>query len=572
MIGTIRTHQKWLWIVIIVATIISFVYMFSPARQYGGRGSSFSGGSGPDYGSVNGEPVTPEQYAAAQREGFLFYRFHYGQWPTTDDQKKIVDRWTEQRLMLDAELQKYNIRITPEAAARYTKQMMGLRPDQAIPLDKFEDFIVNELGRKAGLSLDDFNRFVEHQAGQDYLVALFGMSGKLITAQEAEFFYRREIAPMVTERVNFLATNYYAKTVPTTQELGDFYDKHQADYRLPDRVQVNYIVFPASNYLAQAQKLLGTNIDDRADQVYHQEGPDAFKDEAGKVLTQEDAEAGIKNEIRLYTALTEARKDANAFLNDLSANHDDDHPFSTDDLFKLAKTRGLTVKTSEPFDEKTGTTNLDVPAKSLRVLFSLRENDPDDKEHSLLYAPSPLLGDTNAVYVVGLQKRFPSQIQALAEVKEAAIRDYRADKSMELARAAGEKFAVTAQSDFGQGQSFDSACADDNLTPETLPPFSLATPSIPAITNKAEFNQLQGAAFNLMTGQSSNFMPTEDGGYVVYVKQRQSVDEAKMKEELPAYLAKMRDQRQIAAFEEWFGREMQLQVVPPATERNEPAS
>jgi hypothetical protein len=270
--------------------------------------------------------------------------------------------------------------------------------------------------------------------------------------------------------------------------------------------------------------------------------------------------------------LTEARKDANAFLNDLAANHDDDHPFTTNDLFELAKTRGLTVKATEPFDEKNGCKEFDVPAKSLQVLFSLRESDPDDKERSLLYAPSPVLGDTNAVYVAGLQQRYPSQLQSLAEVHDAVVRDYRSAKSMELARTAGEKFAAAAQAGLAQGESFDSVCAGENVDPQTLPAFTLNTPSIPAITNRTEFTQLQGAAFNLLTGQSSKFMPTDDGGYVVCVKQRLAVDEDKMREDLPAYLAKMREQRQVAAFEQWFGREMQLHVVPPASEQREPAS
>ncbi len=567
MIGTIRRHQKWLWILIIAATIISFTTYLSPSRQYAGRSQ---GAPAADFGTVNGEPVSAEQYALAEREGLLFFRLRYGEWPASAEQKKAADRWAEQRLLLDAELKQYNINVTPEAAARYTKQIMGLRPDQAMPLDKFQEFVVNELGRKGGLTLDDFNRFVVHQAGQEYLVALFGMSGKLITSQEAEFFYRRENAPMVAERVSFLATNYYAMTAPTQKDLEDFYDKHQADYRVPDRIQVNYISFAASNYVTQAEKILGTNIDDRADQVYHQEGPAAFKDEAGKELTPEEAEAKIKKEIRQYAALTEARKVANAFLNELSANHDDDHPFTTGDLEQLAKTKGLIVKTTEPFDEKVGSKEIMVSPKSLHVLFSLRDNDPDDKERSLLYAPSPLVGDTNAIYVVGLQKQFPSQLQTLAEVHDAVVRDYRENKSIELAKTAGEKFATAVQTGLAQGSSFDSVCADENLQPQTLPAFTLNTPSSPAITNKTEFTQFQETAFNLLTGQASKFTPTDDGGYVVYVKQRLAVDEAKMKEELPAYLAKMREQRQVAAFEQWFGREMQLHLVPPASERNQP--
>jgi len=43
-----------------------------------------------------------------------------------------------------------------------------------------------------------------------------------------------------------------------------------------------------------------------------------------------------------------------------------------------------------------------------------------------------------------------------------------------------------------------------------------------------------------------------------------------MQRELPAYLARMREQRQMAAFNEWFQRQIQLRLVPPASERANP--
>jgi hypothetical protein len=376
---------------------------------------------------------------------------------------------------------------------------------------------------------------------------------------------------MATEWVTFPATNFYALTAPTDAELVDFYTERQADYRLPDRVQVNYIQFDSSNYLGQADKLLGTNLDDRADQVYHQQGPDTYRDDDGKPLTAEAAVTRIKKQIRQLAAFTEARKEANAFLTALSEGHDDLHPYSPGDLAALAKTKDLTVKTTAPFDEKTGSKEMDVAPIKLHVLFSLREEDPDDKERSLLYAPSPLLGESN-VYVVGLQKRFPSEIQALSVVYDKVTADYRRDKSLKLAKAAGEKFAAALQAGMAQpDKTFDSICAAENIQPQALPPFALTSTNLPPqISSKTLFTQLQEITFSLPTDECSKFVPTPDGGFVVYVRQRLPVDEAKMQRELPAYLARMREQRQMAAFNEWFQRQIQLRLVPPASERANP--
>jgi hypothetical protein len=571
MIGTIRRHQQWLWVVIIAATIISFTTYLSPTNRNKLGGALLH--SEGDYGSINGEPVTRDQFFSAEREGRLFFRLRSGEWPDNEEQKKQVDAYALQSLLLDAEMDEYKINVTTEAAARFTKQLLGIPPDQAMPQEKFQEFIVNELGRKGGLTLDDFDRFARHQCGQEYLSEIVGMPGKLITPKEAEFFYRRENEPMATEWVNFTATNFYGFTAPTDAELTDFFSKHQADYRLPDRIQVNYVEFDSSNYFAQADKLLGTNLDDRAEQYYHQQGPDAFRDEAGVALAPDAAIARIKKQLRQFAALTEARKDANALLATLSEGHDDQHPFSPDDLAALAKTKSMTVKTTAPFDEKTGSKDLDAAPNKLHVLFSLRENDPDDKARSLLYAPSPLLGESG-VYVVGLQQRLPSQVQALSVVYDKAVADYRRDKARELARAAGEKFDAALQAGMvQQDKTFDAVCSSENLKPVPLPEFSLTSTNVPPpFSNKALFERVQETAFALPNDQCSKFVPTDDGGFVLYVKERLPLDEAKMQAELPAYLARMREQRQVAAFQAWMQRQMQLHLVPPANLRGKPVS
>jgi hypothetical protein len=512
--------------------------------------------------AVNGEPITVDQLRAAEREARLFYFLRAHVWPDSTEQTKQVRNMAEQSLVVQSLLKDYHITATTDAAARFTKQIFGVPPDQSMPLDKFNDWVQNELMRRGGLTLDDFDRFARHQASQDYLMSLFGMSGKLITPKEAEFFYRRENEPMVTEIVSFPTSNFYAATVPSDAELQDYFTKHEAEYRLPDRVQINFVVFDPSNYMAKADTLLGTNVSDKAAELYHQQGPDAFKDESGKNLSETEAVAKLQKQMRQYAAYQEARKAANEFLSTLALGHDDTHPFSTSDLAKLAKTRSLTVKTTEPFDEKDGCKDLVLPAKAMHVLFSLRDDAPDDPEKAMLYPSSPLPGETN-VYVAGLQKRFPSQLQPLASVRDQVLKDYRDSKALALAKDAGDKFSGAAQVGLQQGKSFDAVCAAQNLKPVALSPFALVATNPPPELDRLSFQHLQEAVFSLPTEASSRFIPTTDGGMVAYMKARLAVDPDRMKQELPYYLARMREQRQVAAFQEWLSRQIQLRLIPP---------
>ncbi len=560
--------------VIIAAMSISLVTYFNPSsrNRLGSGGGGGSGDYSADFGSINGVAVTRDQFFAAEREGRLFFFLRSGQWPDSEDQKKQVEGYAEQCLLLDAEMKEFKINVTLDAAARFTKEIMGVPQDQAMPQDKLNEFVINQLGKRGGLTFDDFYRFIRHQCGQEYLSAIVGMSGKLITSKEAEFFYRRENEPMVAQWVNFPATNYYAQTAPTDAELSDYFTKHQADYRLPDRIQVNYIQFEGSNYFAQADKVLGTNLEDRADQYYHQQGAEAFHDADGKTLAADEAMARIKNQMRMGQALIEAKKEANSVLADLLEGHDDEHPYSAGDLAAVAKTRNLTVKTTAPFDEKTGSKELEVPANLRRSLFAMREDDPDDKSRSMLYASTAFVGESS-VYVVGLQKRMPSQLQALSVIYDKVVADYRRDKAVELAHAAGDKFASAVQAGMAQPQdkTFEAVCSAENVKSVELPPFALtSTNPPPQIPDRSRFEQLQEVAFRLPADEASPFVPTAEGGFVVYVRERLPVDSAKMQREMPDFLARMREQRQIAAFQQWLERELQLRLVPAASLRSNP--
>jgi hypothetical protein len=539
--------------------------MFSPNSRNSGGGGQDTAPSGANLGAVFGEAITPEQLTGAMREARIVLRRNSGQWPEMNDEnRKQLTQIADQQLLLDAELQQFHITVTPDAAARYTKIFLGVKPTDSVPPERIMDAVAR-LVHEGNISLDDFDNFIRHQAGQDYLISLLGMNGDLITPQEAAVFYRRENAPVQTEFVSFPASNFLSSVHPTAQDLEDYYTKRQADYRLPDRIQVHYVAFDLSNYTAKAEKELGTNLNDHIDEEYYQAGADSFKDASGKQLSAEAAKAKIRKQNIDYTALNDAVKDANSLLNDLSQGHDDDHPYTTNDIVTLANARHLTVKTTEPFDEKTGPEDLAIFPKSLPILFSLRADDPDDKEHSMIYAPSPILGE-NGVYIACLANRIPSEVQPLSAVKKQVEADYKEDQALELAKAAGDRFQKALQEGLSQGKTFTTMCAAQFIRSQKLTPFSLTTESIPEITDKAEFEQLQDVVGKMHPGQVSPFIPIADGGFFVYYKGDLPVDESAMQRNFPAFLARMRQRLQIAAFSAWFNHQYQLHFSPPPGE------
>ncbi len=565
MIGTIRRHQQWLWVIIILAIIVSFVVYFSPTKT-----GVFDRGDSYNFGSIKDRPITREQFRNAQNEIEIFYFMRFGKWLTREDSLQTgfnLERETYNRILLVEKLKELNVQPTTEATAKWIGEIFRGGNDQAaFPMERYQGFVKTELTPR-NLTADDFSRFARHQVGQQHLISVYGLGGKMITPQEAESFYRRMNETLSTEAVFFSASNYLSSVSITPAALGQFYTNNMAEYRLPDRVQVNYVKWQLTNYLADADKELGkvTNLSQRLEEVYFKNGAtNTYKDEAGKPLTIEAAKAKIKEDERRALAAMLARKQASEFLAELFQGHDEKNPFKTDDLEKLAKAKGLQMKTTPAFDQMTGAKILNVSPGFVQTAFRLRNDDPEDKAKELLYPSSPVFSE-DSVYVIGFNQRFPSENQPFEKVRDRVTADYRAEEALKLARQNGDAFARSITNSAAAGKSFAQLASDAKVNLVTVPAFSLSTRSLPELGDGRSLETLQNVASSLAPGKVSSFIPTTEGGLVMHLKAKLPVDEAKLKTELPEFLARQREQRMSAAYSEWFQKlPEEMKLVTPA--------
>jgi hypothetical protein len=192
--------------------------------------------------------------------------------------------------------------------------------------------------------------------------------------------------------------------------------------------------------------------------------------------------------------------------------------------------------------------------------------------------------------VVGLKDRLPSKPQTFDQVKSEVETQYKREHAFFMARDAGQAFYAKAIGQVSQGKSFDAVAAANGAKTVTLPSFSLATAQPTNILATADYKQLEKSnptvaelfqqrqefqslvenVFSLQPGKMSGYIPTFEGGYVLYLKARQPVDQAKMQKEMPQFLARMREQRQNAAFGEWFQKQVQeMRLVIPQSQQQQ---
>jgi len=543
MIGTIRKHKAWLWAIIITAIIFSFVIYFNPTSKYSGR----DGGTA-RLGSISGRPISQNEFGAAYREMNLWYFFRSGgNWPESAAKQSgfDVERETYFRLLMLHKLDELHISVDDASVAEAARErLLSMNRGKPLPLAEFEKQIL--LPRQ--LTVEDLQRFLRHELGIQQMVALVGANGNLFTPQEARMLYIRENEEVSAQAVFFNASNHLAGVAITPEAIGQFYTNQMSNYRLPDRVQVSYVEFLATNYWAEAAQEMAkmTNLEQNLDMEILQQGTNYY----GGAHTTAESRQKMRDTYQNRLALGKARKAANDFATKVF----DLEPRNPENLAKLAQPQGLAVEVTAPFDSDFGPKEFPVPIIAFtRKAFGLTADDPFG---------GPIVGDT-AVYVMAMNKQLPSEIPSLESIHAQVVADYTRIQATYTAQLAAAKFYDTVTNAMAGGKSFNTVCIDTRVNPVLLPSFSLSTRELPEAYAYVDLNQLKRAAFSVPPGKA-NSVPITEGGLVVFVNSRLPVDEAKMNADMPRFYAAIRQSRQNQAFGFWFSREVDraLRDVP----------
>jgi parvulin-like peptidyl-prolyl isomerase len=548
MFGTIRRHQNWLWIVIIAIIVISFVVFFSPEVNLGGGGRVRSTG---EHGSINGQPVADKDFYPAYHEARVNHFFRTGQWPGNEESAQdTLKRDALSRVFLVGKLKELDIKVSDEAVARLTRDR--LPRELADNLGRF----VKEYLEPNGSDMEILERYLRHETGIQQLVQVASSSAKLLQPREAEMLFRKENERLNVDVALFWASNYLDRVAVTNDTVNQYYTNNMARYRVPERLQIAYVPFHATNYFSHADKVLGdqTNLNKLIENEYFQKGPDTFKDDQGNKLSEEDAKAKIKDDVRHAFAITEALRKANEFGTILY----NEGVVKSEAFEKLAADKGFELKVTEPFDRIKGLEDGDFPSTFRQKAFSLTDPQP------VLFSP---IRGSNTVYVIGLKKRVPSEMQPFDQVKDKVLHDYKYEKAREMARQEGQSFQTNATNGVTMGKSFADLAAAAKVSLIAVPEFTPATSTMTNLDERINFRTVHNNAADLKKGQVSNFVPLMDGGLVIYMRDRQPVSEAKVKEDLPDFLSRLRLYRQNEAFNQWFRKEAeQARVTLPQKE------
>jgi hypothetical protein len=542
MFANIRRHQKWLWYVISAAVIISFTAYLSPnSRQNGGGGLHQQ-----NVGTINGRPVSQGEYLDAQKEAHLKYLFMAGSWYGNDEFSRqnsdFIENQTKQRLLLKEKARELGIQVTAANVAEWIQDNFGR--GKTFTENEYNQVLKNLGGH--GVTEADLNRFARTEVATEHLLRVAGTPGRLVTPQEAEEKYRRENQQISAEAVFFFSSNYLAQVNLDQTNIATHYTRQSQNFREPDKIQVAYVEFPATNYLAEAEKALSavTNLNQQLEEVYRARGTNFYTDTNGLPMTAEAAKAKIRDDEKQNLALREARKAATAFAETLLSLP----TRQATNLYEVARTNKLAVKVTEPFGQFEQVKGLEVPEKFNQAAFGLSAEQP--------FIEEPIVGQ-DAVYIVALDKKIASRVPPLAEIQEKVTEDYKRMQSRELATRAGQEFYTKLNAGLTTGKSFNAVAAESGQSVTAIAPFSIVTRSIPGLDPRVDVSAVKNMAFSLKEGETSSFVPTREGGFVLHVNKFIPASDADVKAALPGYLASLQKAGASEAFQAWFSKEFQ---------------
>jgi hypothetical protein len=531
MIGTIRKHSNFLWVIVIIFTVVSFVIFFTP--EVGNLS-----GQKINYGTAYGIELTREERVAAELETRLYVFNQIRQWPDSSMTAQ-VNAMAMRRCVLLKRAELEGINVPDEAVARYLKRMFSDRETQKFSLANYNEFTTKLLPQN-GINESQFEDYIRHEIALGQLNQMAGQSAGLISTRAAKSLFERENETVEAMAVFLQRSNQLTQVKIETNAITSYFTNNIGTYRIPERTVVDYVYFSFTNYFKQAETNLTTqtNLAVAIDGIYAQRGTNDFKDDDGKVLGAEDAKKKIRErmieEESTQVGRTKMKEFANAVFRIV--------PVSAANLHNIAKEMGYEVKSTAPFTELDGPADLDVPNNFASAAFNLSVEEP---------LASPLQW-VDGVYIIAFNQRLPPKNPELTNVWNDVVRDYRRDQSSEMNLAAGLKLAKSIKQNLASGLTFEAACHTNGTQAIKLPPFTRFTRSIAQVEDFAiPTSEFANQAFDLEEGYSSEFVETGNGGFIAFTHKRTPVSNALATDGIADFVLGLREERQRQVLGEW---------------------
>ena len=573
---TIRNKQKWLFGLIAIPVVIGFVILFTPDAEdliFGGRNQSETGVYGQLKGNRGWETVTRGQWIEARNIVLGPLILNYGgRLPNLNDE--LIDNQVPNVLARQALMAKYGIQPSKKDSEDWVIKLIDQSLKSA-PLGQTptRQELLGELSSNFNGD-DQLLAYASYTIGVGQLQELAAISGSLVSAQEAEVEFRNQNEQFEAEALFLSHTNYLPLVQASDEQIKTHYTNTLANNRIPERRQVSYVTFPATNYLDEAEKKFDELKPEQRDALlktywsgitnlagYKTNGiPNLAKDivtlrtNEYKEMKVEEAVASIRADIlstpdglKSGLAVIEAYKAGLDFQKSLEETYKAQPALDT--LEKMALLQNLTATTSPPLAIQDRVV-FGLPQVSSAQVFAL------SKTNAFIFGDSPFSGISSDFYIASLKKVIPVRYRTFLEAKATVTADFKKAESIKLMNGAGEKIHQSIKA----GKALAEVGKENNLAVTKLGPFDPVGGAIPGLANKANAEDVRTQALGLDVGAISELitsstdssdLASEEAAFVVKLTGKNAVSKDKFDAEFAGYLKSARSAAGSQSYTAW---------------------
>ena len=573
---TIRNKQKWLFGLIAIPVVIGFVILFTPDAEdliFGRRNQSETGVYGQLKGNRGWETVTRGQWIEARNIVLGPLILNYGgRLPNLNDE--LIDNQVPNVLARQALMAKYGIQPSKKDSEDWVIKLIDQSLKSA-PLGQTptRQELLGELSSNFNGD-DQLLAYASYTIGVGQLQELAAISGSLVSAQEAEVEFRNQNEQFEAEALFLSHTNYLPLVQASDEQIKTHYTNTLANNRIPERRQVSYVTFPATNYLDEAEKKFDELKPEQRDALlktywsgvtnlagYKTNGiPNLAKDivtlrtNEYKEMKVEEAVASIRSDIlstpdglKSGLAVIEAYKAGLDFQKSLEETYKAQPALDT--LEKMALLQNLTATTSPPLAIQDRVV-FGLPQVSSAQVFAL------SKTNAFIFGDSPFSGISSDFYIASLKKVIPVRYRTFLEAKATVTADFKKAESIKLMNGAGEKIHQSIKA----GKALAEVGKENNLAVTKLGPFDPVGGAIPGLANKANAEDVRTQALGLDVGAISELitsstdssdLASEEAAFVVKLTGKNAVSKDKFDAEFAGYLKSARSAAGSQSYTAW---------------------
>ena len=509
MITVMRKHHKWLMIVIAVLAV-PFIFYFNK--------SDLSRREETDLGRIYDRPVTHVEF---QRNARLLT---LGQMLGLSVSQELMGRpmseteayvnFTFNRIVLEHEAQQLGIR---PASAEIAEHVKTLRPFQSekggFDLAKYTEFAQTRLPA-LGFTEAQLEEMVSAQLCLNRLKDLLG-AGLHVADTESREYYEQAHGKLHVAVVRFREEDFQKEVKINDADIAKYFETHKNDLKTEEKRKVEFVSFLLS---ADEKKLAGK---ERVD------------------------------------ALQKVANRANEFVQAA--------------LEKGAQFAELALKTKVPLSG-TGEFTAAAPDPQLasvaqlgQYAFQLKQDEP----------VSDAIQGPEGFYVLHLLSVTPSRPLTLDEAKPKIVETLTSERLRQLVSNKGADIARIIREATAAGTPLDSALAQSGLVPERIPPFAVVENPPPKPEEAKEkkpdvpdMAMIKSAVRELNPGTSTDFVPTDKGGFVAVLESREPADPAGYAEAKASFEKNYLQSKRMVVFDEWLQDRRRAaglqQAAPPA--------